>query len=204
METQRPSTWLISLGLMLFIVLMAVVFYATSPRDKSVTTTGFDTNVSLPAKSNQLPVVSLTPSSTPETISVDAQWNKYANSAFKFSLHVPKEFSEAREYEESGGAMSATFQNPATGKGFQIYVTPYAEDYITPERLRLDVPSGVVEDQVEVIIDGVRATLFSSKNSIMGQTKELWFINEGFLYEIVIYKDLEEQFSEIMQTWQFE
>src|SRR3989338_4836336 len=49
------------------------------------------------------------------------------------------------EYKEAGGAMSATFEDAKNGKGFQIYVTPYAETQITNERFRLDLSSGVMK-----------------------------------------------------------
>ncbi len=39
-------------------------------------------------------------------------------------------------------------------------------------------------------IDGVAATMFYGSNPIMGDTREIWFINAGFLYEVTIYKQL--------------
>jgi hypothetical protein len=54
-----------------------------------------------------------------------------------------------------------------------------------------------------VTIDGVPATMFFGSNSIMGDTREIWFIHGGFLYEVTTYKQLDSWLTPIMQTWQF-
>ena len=139
---------------------------------------------------------------TPETTQISEGWRGHENTAFRFALHYPQELS-VREYKEAGGAMSATFENPATGEGFQIYVTPYSETQITKERFLLDLSSGVMKEPTDILIGDVRGTMFFSKNSIMGETREVWFINNGFLYEVVTYKVLDSWLATIMQTWKF-
>jgi len=139
---------------------------------------------------------------TPETKQATEGWRSYENKAYRFALLYPQELS-VREYKEADGAMSATFENPSTREGFQIYVTPYGATEVTKERFRLDVPSGVMEEPTDVLIDGVLGTIFWSKNSIMGDTREVWFIKDGFLYEVVTYKQLDEWLGAIMKTWQF-
>jgi hypothetical protein len=37
----------------------------------------------------------------------------------------------------------------------------------------------------------------------MGDTREVWFIHGGFLYEVTTYKQLDSWLAPIMQTWQF-
>ena len=37
----------------------------------------------------------------------------------------------------------------------------------------------------------------------MGDTREVWFIHGGFLYEVVTYKELDDWFAGIMRTWKF-
>ncbi len=99
--------------------------------------------------------------------------------------------------------MSVIFEDAASGKGFQIYATPYSGTQITKERFMLDESSGVMKEPADVVIAGVRGTMFFSKNSIMGETREVWFINIGFLYEVVTYKQLDAWLASIMQTWKF-
>jgi hypothetical protein len=47
------------------------------------------------------------------------------------------------------------------------------------------------------------ATMFYGSNSIMGDTHEIWLIKDGFLYEVMTYKQLDSWLAPIMQTWQF-
>jgi hypothetical protein len=54
-----------------------------------------------------------------------------------------------------------------------------------------------------VTIDGVPATMFYGSNSVMGDTREIWFIHDGFLYEVTTYKQLDSWLAPIMQTWHF-
>jgi hypothetical protein len=37
----------------------------------------------------------------------------------------------------------------------------------------------------------------------IGDTREVWFIRGGFLYEVATYKELEPWLTEIMSTWKF-
>ena len=126
----------------------------------------------------------------------------YTSAKYHFSLQYPQELT-VKEYNESGGAMSATFQDAQQEKEFQIYVTPYADTQVTEARFKLDEPSGVRNEPVDVMIDGVRGTIFFSKNSILGDTREVWFINKGFLYEVVTDKELDAWLGDIMKSWKF-
>ena len=49
----------------------------------------------------------------------------------------------------------------------------------------------------------MKATAFYGHNDAMGDTREVWFIRGGFLYEDATYKELEPWLSEIMSTWKF-
>ena len=45
--------------------------------------------------------------------------------------------------------------------------------------------------------------MFYGSNSVMGDTREIWFINAGLLYEVTTYKQLDTWLVPILQTWQF-
>src|SRR3989344_2781365 len=70
------------------------------------------------------------------------------------------------------------------------------------ESLR-DVPSGVREDLKGFSINGISATSFYSKSLELGDTWEIWFIREGYLYEITTFRGLETWLGDILSTWQF-
>ncbi|MEK7634823.1 MAG: hypothetical protein AAB446_00075 [Patescibacteria group bacterium] len=129
---------------------------------------------------------------------------KYENDYYNLKLSYPNNLSVS-EFAENGGGRTIVFEEVGVenGNGFQIFITPYKFEQITKERFKMDEPSGVMQEPVEIIIDGIRATMFFGKNGIMGETREVWFIKGGFLYEIMTYKDLDEWLSKIMATWKF-
>lgn len=69
--------------------------------------------------------------------------------------------------------------------------------------MQLDLPSGVMKEPTVIVLDGTQATMFWSTNSIMGDTREVWFIKNGFLYEVVTYKELDTWLGQIMRSWKF-
>ena len=126
----------------------------------------------------------------------------YRNQPYHFSFYYPPNL-QAHTFNEEGGAFTVALQEPTTNEGFEVYVTPYSGTQITEARFKLDEPSGVIRQQTDVMIDGVRATMFYGNNAIMGETREVWFIKGGLLYEVTTYKQLDSWLSQIMQTWQF-
>ena len=134
-------------------------------------------------------------------LNVPAGTMPYKNLLLHFFLFYPDDLQK-KEY--TGGSDSTiTFNNAETGRGFQIFVVPYSEDRIVPEQFKKDLPSGVIEDPVEILIDGAPAIMFYSKDAVMGDTREVWFIKNGFLYEVTTYRDLDAWLSAIMQSWRF-
>jgi hypothetical protein len=77
------------------------------------------------------------------------------------------------------------------------------QGFVDEERFRLDQPSGVMNEPTDVLIDGAHGSIFFGRNSIMGDTREAWFVHNGYLYEVVTYKDLDAWLSEIMATWKW-
>jgi hypothetical protein len=127
---------------------------------------------------------------------------EYKNNDYHFSVFYPADLP-ADESHERGYAMTVAFQAKAGEEGFQIYVAPINGTQITEERFLLDEPSGVRKDPVNMSVDGAQAVAFHGFDAKMGQTYEVWFIHNHFLYEISTYKELEGSLNEIMATWRF-
>lgn len=125
----------------------------------------------------------------------------YLNHLLGFVVQYPEELA-AREYGD-GNTSTVTFEDEKGEKGFQVFVVPYDEPTVSDARLKMDLPSGVVKEAVTVLIDGVEATAFFSANLVMGETREVWFIKNGYLYEVSTYKELDSWLAEIMRTWRF-
>jgi hypothetical protein len=101
-----------------------------------------------------------------------------------------------------GSSSTIVFENRENGTGFQVFVIPYKDNHITEERLRMDT-GGVMEERQDIVVDGIPAIMFFSKNLALGETREVWFIHNGFLYEVATYKDLDPWLSSIMKSWKF-
>jgi hypothetical protein len=135
---------------------------------------------------------------------------EYRNVTRNFSLRYPKELA-VKEYDEGDttytivftGKTNTDISTSSTPESFQIFFTPYMDNVITKSRILKDVPSGQFTDPIEVIIgDGTHALAFFSKTEL-GETREVWFIHDGYLFEVTAYKELDSWLAEIMKSWQF-
>ncbi len=189
-------TYIIPLAVLVVVACAGVIFFFL-PASRPAAPSG-DVSLDFGAKAATGSTAALWQKEAP---GVDSK--EYRNEAFKFSLHYPKNLTFT-EYKEQGDAMTIVFESEDAQWGFQIYITPYSGTTITKERFALDSPSGVFKEPLEVMIDGQRAVLFFGKNSIMGETREVWIIHGGYLYEVTTYSDLDAWLGSIMQTWKFE
>ncbi|MEK7209160.1 MAG: hypothetical protein AAB677_02785 [Patescibacteria group bacterium] len=155
-------------------------------------------NAIKPIANNSEKVTVTTPFFTPKLIGDN---KLYLNRLLRFSVLYPKDFI-ITEYGQ-GNTSTMVFESADGIKGFQVFVVPYNEPQVSAERFKLDIPSGVREGEVEVIIGGVRGTMFYSQNAILGETREVWFINQGFLYEVTARKELDSWLADIMKSWNF-
>jgi len=129
-------------------------------------------------------------------------YKEYHSATYRFSLFFPQDLTP-RTYKEPGTAMTVTFEDPFGNRGFQVFIVPYGEEKITPERFKADVPSGVITNSKSIVLDGVPAEAFYSSSRALGDTYEIWFIYHGFLYEVTTYKAYDTWLREIMSSWKF-
>lgn len=126
----------------------------------------------------------------------------YQNQKYQFSFARPPE-ARVHTYDEGGGAITVTVEDAKQTYGFQIFVVPYAGTSITEERFRKDVLSGVRTDVANAVIDGVQAVTFKSRDMVLGGTREIWFLRNGYLYEVTALEQAVPWFMTIVGTWKF-
>jgi len=129
---------------------------------------------------------------------------EYTNKKYNFKLKHPSDL-EVKEFDEGGGASLIVFEKEYANSvaGFQMFILPYNAKEITRERFLLDVPSGVQKDMKYIDIEGVNVGIFYSEDSLLGETVEIWFINNGYLYEITAPKSLDTWVTDIVKTLHF-
>lgn len=133
---------------------------------------------------------------------VPSGMKEYRSDQYHFSVLYPAELPSSESHDR-GDAMTVSFQGQEGSTGFQIYVAPINGDKITADRFVLDEPSGVRREPKDIDIDGVPGISFYGFDAHVGETAEVWFIKDGFLYEVTTYKELASWLSDIMQSWQF-
>jgi len=133
---------------------------------------------------------------------VPSGFKEYRSTKYRFSLFYPKNM-KVSEFDEGGGAQSITFENAGDAIGFQIFIVPYKEHQVSSARFSQDVPTGVMKEPTNVTVDGVFGTMFYSQSLTLGDTREIWFINNGYLYEVTTLKTLDSWLIERMKTWMF-
>lgn len=143
---------------------------------------------------------------TSAAIAGDAQipegYIEYRNTSYGFSFyHSPEGI--VREYDEGGGAMTVTLENLERIRGLQVFIVPYQESTISEERFQRDVPSGIRTEVANTSVDGVRAVTFKSKDALLGDTREIWFIRDGYLYEVTTFSGTANWFIPIINSWRF-
>jgi hypothetical protein len=120
-----------------------------------------------------------------------------------FSITYPREL-QVSEYDEGEGARTILFQKKEEQYGFQMFIIPYAEDSISADRIKKDIPSGIVDEPQEVVIgDGILATVFWSESTLIGRTREAWFTHEGYLYEVTGYASQDALLAQVLGTLTF-
>ncbi len=143
-----------------------------------------------------------TPKVDPRPPGVPLDWQRFENEQYGFSIYIPPGLSVV-PFDEGGGARTFSFENKETEEGFQIFVVPYFEETISQERFLEDAPSGVMNEATDLTVDGVKASKFFSEHMMIGETREVWFLKDKYLYEVTTPKHLDAWLMIIMDSWRF-
>lgn len=138
---------------------------------------------------------------------IDDQHRQFSHPRYGFSVVVPKDL-EAVRVDEGEGTETIVFIPVAEDAAavMQIFVTPYLPHEITSERLAKDVPGGEIKDVTEVMIgvgSDIRAVRFSSQHPGLGETREVWFLRNGYLFEVTTRIENDAWLATVLKTWQF-
>lgn len=136
----------------------------------------------------------------------------YTNYTLGFSVAMPKDFAST-EIPGEGGVSTVLLQNKA-GDGIQIVVTPLGETLmeLTPDRIRADIPDLQMSDIEVLRVEGPSAAgqvsytgvAFRSDNEAFGgDSREVWFPFNGYLYQISTYARLDPLLKAMFATWKF-
>ena len=128
--------------------------------------------------------------------------DQYTNTMYGFSFELPSEYTtQVNPLWDDSDIL--TF-DAGEEKSFQIFITPHDEPFITPERIKIDVPDIVMNNIRTAMLDSTEALVFESRDSSLGETYEIWFVHNDHLYQIMTYAENENELNGILGTWKFQ
>jgi len=138
------------------------------------------------------------------TFSVGSTTTVYHSNIFKFSLAYPSNFTEA-EYDEGEGSETIVIQNDTKPIGFQMFITPDDEPFISATSLADDFPTLQITHPKNVTVGtGTPALAFASNAPDLGPSRELWFLHNGYLFEVTTYPNQASLLARIFTTLRFQ
>lgn len=148
----------------------------------------------------------------PSTLSFGAPYvgaplaHEYRNSEFGFSLQMPDGFHAQELPGDENGGRTIVLQNDA-GEGIQIYISAYPDDtkVLSASDVRASIPDMHVSDE-QVVQIGANYTgvAFKSDNDAFGgESREVWFVFRGTLYQISTYARLDGLLQAMFASWKF-
>ena len=133
-------------------------------------------------------------------------WEGYAHPTLPFAFAHPKDLKP--NAFEDGESEVVLLQGQDPNQEIQIIARPFDEPGpITVERIHRDIPKMVVDEpQTALVTDKkIPALLFwSSGGASLGKTRELWFVSDGYLYQVTARAEMDDVLAKMMETWRFE
>jgi len=127
---------------------------------------------------------------------------QYKNDQYGFSFGQPEGFNVS-DFDEGGGKIILV-KKTASDNGFQIFIAAFDEPGpITKERILKDIPDMTIVGEQYIDIGGEKALSFTSQDDLGGETREIWLVHGGYLYQIKGYRNFEKELLKIIETWKF-
>ncbi len=129
----------------------------------------------------------------------------YSNSDYMFSFKIPEDFKTRESVTD--GSHTLVVENEK-GEGVQIVVSPYDEKgarVLTKDMIQSAIPDlKITDEQVLDVGESYKGLAFKSDNDAFnGDSREVWFIFKGNLYQISTYSRFDELLKEMFGTWTF-
>jgi len=132
-----------------------------------------------------------------------AQIKTFSHPVYRFSFNYPEGWSAESFLEEEGEAVLVQSQNEESG--IAVFVYPFDEaGPLTKKRILRDVPDMKMENETTLKIVGLDALGFDNNQREFGPTKEVWFVYNGFLYEISAALGSGEVLYMMVESWKFQ
>src|SRR3989338_3087621 len=129
----------------------------------------------------------------------------FTHPKLQFSFKYPESFIVTTM--TNGDGSEVIILRDDKNNAVQMLISDFGEDVdITAETLRNNIPDMVIKDAQEVSIGDKRKGLaFGSDNAAFdGDSREVWFVFGGKLYQISAYMKHDDLLKGVFETWQFD
>lgn len=131
---------------------------------------------------------------------------EYRNREFGFSLQMPERFRAQELPADGNGGRTILLQNDSSD-GIQIYITPYGDNVnvLSAADVRAAIPDMQVSDEqaVQIGANHTGVAFKSDSTAFNGESREVWFVFRGNLYQISTYARLDGLLQAMFATWKF-
>ena len=112
----------------------------------------------------------------------------YRHNSPEFSFEYPEGFGVGNFNQEADGSQTVLLQKGNVG--FQLTITPFDEDIVLTEaRIKEDAPDMAIEQAIQIKIGEAQGVVFLSEDESLGKTREIWWVYNGYLYQITTYPE---------------
>jgi len=137
----------------------------------------------------------------------EASFSKvYTNTQYGFSFQYPETLTIGDTTAPTDEATTILAQDVTSHVGFQIYITPFTDSdpVITADRVQQSLPDVVMQEAQPVQVSGSNQGLsFLTKDASFGESRQVWFVYNGNLYQISTYSSQSVLLEKILTTWIF-
>jgi len=140
--------------------------------------------------------------------STEGKYNSYLDQyhpELPFAFAYPKDLTPSTFAD--GEAEIVLLKGKEAEREVQIVIRAFDESGpLTVERIQRDLPEMVIDEPQNILIGPAQipALLFWSEGGSAGRTREVWFIQGGYLYQITGSAEMDETLAKMMETWRFE
>lgn len=145
--------------------------------------------------------ISFTPVTSSSTTPIALSSTRYQEALVPFSFELPKDF-KVRIIKETEG-IAYVVADAEQKNGFQIYTRTFDEPNakITEARIKRDISNIVMTHVQKISVEKTEGVSFIGSDT---NTREIWFVYGGLLYQINAPVQQEVLLQKVLATWQFE
>lgn len=126
----------------------------------------------------------------------------YENFDFGFRFLYPASSTVSELEDDTGFTILVKGIEPK--EEFQIFISPFDEEgELSGDRIKRDIPDLKIDQPQNVLIGDakdINALIFLSENESVGQTREIWFSANGYLFQITAVEGNDNFIGPVMET----